>query len=745
MRCISRSFTLISVLVIILLFTNPFSTIAGPLPDTGQAGDYTAIFGEDSDYTINPQSYTKLDEQGNELDSSATVWAMVRDNITGLIWEVKTDDGTAHDKDDKYNWNDSQDIFIKALNDAGFGGFSDWRLPTVKELTLIINRDTYNPAINTDYFPETMPSYYWTFTTDPSYQSVALRVRFDYGYVNGYGKSNSYHVRAVRGAETTSNEFIINGDGTVTDILTGLMWQQETGVFMDWESALNYCETLTLAGYNDWRLPDINELQSIVDYSRFDPAIDANTFPNTQSSIYWSSTTDDSYPSFAWQVYFNYGNIYSYNKSNLYYVRAVRGGQSSPHSVLLIISVTDTDSGDPIAEANIAISNMSQGAGERIQTTDPNGMAKFLYLPIGEYSLEITAPGYLPLNDVINLTQGGSVELAYSTQSCTLYFMDMDQDDFGLDTDSSCLLAPDHNSGYTALVAGDCDDTDPGVYPGANEQCDGKDNNCDNVIPANEADDDSDGMLICAGDCNDSNSVIYTGAPELCDGMNNDCNADTADGIDEVWLGQACDGADSDLCEEGIYECMGGMQTCSDATGDDLEACDGIDNNCDGQVDEGPWPIEICDGLDNNCNGQRDEGVLIKFYWDEDGDGYGDMNRIDYGCSVPSEYVLNGVDCDDSDPYKNPMKTMTGESLEGLKDGKNILTGLAHSCAPYSTYKLLRDFKALGQTLTIQYKETDESPCQSTYWFFGEVCGEDIPIDQDPMDEEIFIINKIPF
>jgi hypothetical protein len=128
-------------------------------------------------------------------------------------------------------------------------------------------------------------------------------------------------------------ELVINGDGTVTDTETGLMWQQDESGYMNWESALSYCENLELAGYNDWRLPNINELQSLVDYSKFEPAIDKSFFPNAMSSYYWSSTTGSSYTGSAWDVDFSHGYVsYGYvddghSKSFSYYVRAVRSGQ----------------------------------------------------------------------------------------------------------------------------------------------------------------------------------------------------------------------------------------------------------------------------------------------------------------------------------------------------------------------------------------------------------------------------------
>ena len=87
-------------IIFILLFS--IGVPAGPVPDTGQTQSYTDTFGEDSDYLINPPSYTKLDANGNDLPNDATEWIMVRDNVTGLIWEVKTNDGSVHDKGKTY-------------------------------------------------------------------------------------------------------------------------------------------------------------------------------------------------------------------------------------------------------------------------------------------------------------------------------------------------------------------------------------------------------------------------------------------------------------------------------------------------------------------------------------------------------------------------------------------------------------------------------------------------------------------
>jgi len=119
--------------------------------------------------------------------------------------------------------------------------------------------------------------------------------------------------------------FTDNGDGTVSDNSTGLMWQQQDdGALRNWESALGYCEDLTLAGHTDWRLPDIKELRSIVDNTRYSPAIDLTYFPNTKLSWYWSSSTYASSSNVAWGVYFGNGYVGDYYKAYTFYVRCVR-------------------------------------------------------------------------------------------------------------------------------------------------------------------------------------------------------------------------------------------------------------------------------------------------------------------------------------------------------------------------------------------------------------------------------------
>ena len=156
--------------------------------------------------------------------------------------------------------------------------------------------------------------------------------------------------------------FVDNGDGTVTDTATGLMWHKETAYSRDWRSALHYCEDLSRAGYSDWRLPTIKELASIVDLSRCYPAIDTNYFPYTESSDYWSSTTDAFYTSDAWVVYFSSGWESRNRKYHTYnYVRAVRSGQSVSLDNFVISDISSPQSIKVPFEVTITARNESGG------------------------------------------------------------------------------------------------------------------------------------------------------------------------------------------------------------------------------------------------------------------------------------------------------------------------------------------------------------------------------------------------
>ena len=144
----------------------------------------------------------------------------------------------------------------------------------------------------------------------------------------------------MRMAKTTG--YVDNGDGTVTDIRTGLMWKQclegqsgadcegAVGKF-NWDNAMKIPQTLNqrggFAGYCDWRVPTIKELESLVMHERMNPAICTEAFPNSPASGVWSCSPNIMHTSFAWGVYFDYGFSYDYRRSSRYGVRLVRGGR----------------------------------------------------------------------------------------------------------------------------------------------------------------------------------------------------------------------------------------------------------------------------------------------------------------------------------------------------------------------------------------------------------------------------------
>lgn len=116
-----------------------------------------------------------------------------------------------------------------------------------------------------------------------------------------------------------------NGDGTVTDNVTGLMWQQAVpATTYDWADAVAYCPTLTLAGHSDWRLPSMIELVSIVDYGQYKPSIDPTYFPSTPSEPFWSSSPFAGSSGYAWNVDFYRGDSHCNVVGGFSRVRCVR-------------------------------------------------------------------------------------------------------------------------------------------------------------------------------------------------------------------------------------------------------------------------------------------------------------------------------------------------------------------------------------------------------------------------------------
>ena len=142
--------------------------------------------------------FIKIGKNGEFLEDDAKEWYAVYDTKTELMWEVKTDDGGLHDKDETYSWRESFD-FAEAVNRKNYLGFSDWRVPTIEELRTIVDKSRSNPAIDTKYFSRTQPFHHWSSSAYAGYTSDAWLLGFSYGYdYYDYKSYGNYYVRLVR-------------------------------------------------------------------------------------------------------------------------------------------------------------------------------------------------------------------------------------------------------------------------------------------------------------------------------------------------------------------------------------------------------------------------------------------------------------------------------------------------------------------------------------------------------------------
>ena len=288
-------------------------------PSAGQS-----FYGQNATYIGNAPSYK---DNGN---------GTVTDLVTGLMWTQSPDmDGDGDiDYDDKMSYDEA---VANALS-FNLAGYTDWRLPTIKEQYSLImfsgkdispeSTDGNTPFIDTDFFDfgygdidageriidaQFATSTLYVSTTMDGNETM-FGVNFADGRIKGYPTSpmpgqtegKQFYVLYVRGNTTYGiNDYADNGDGTITDNATGLMWMQEdSGTPISWENALSYAENFEFAGYSDWRLPDAKELQSIVDYSRspstsgtaaIDPLFSCTQIENEAGqadfAFYWTSTT----------------------------------------------------------------------------------------------------------------------------------------------------------------------------------------------------------------------------------------------------------------------------------------------------------------------------------------------------------------------------------------------------------------------------------------------------------------------
>ena len=267
--------------------------------------------------------------------------------------------------------------------------------------------------------------------------------------------------------------------------------------------------------------------------------------------------------------------------------------------------------------------------------------------------------------------------------ACSDFFKDADGDGYGLGNDKKCLCAPQGT--YSANVGGDCNDSDGAVHPGATESCNAKDDDCDELqdeagasgctVYYKDADDDgfglgADSQCLCvetgaykvtqSGDCNDNSQTSYPGATESCNGTDDDCDGqvdETNAAGCETWY------KDVDADNFGVtgdHQCLcGGSGNYTAASGGDCN---------DSSASVNPNASEVCNGVDDNCNGQVDEGAqqCVSYYKDADGDGYGISTDSVCVCTPYGAYTATqGGDCNDNNNLAHPGAT---EVCNGLDD-----------------------------------------------------------------------------
>ncbi len=317
------------------------------------------FYGQDGNYRGFPQSY-KVNKDG----------LTVYDNVTTLTWQRGPNlAGVTPVSADRMTWAQAQG-YPNTLNEMKYGGYSDWRIPTIKELYSLVQFNGQDPSnssgsvsglvsfINTDYFPlsyegmraedRDLGAYYvsaTTFALNPSESGAQMQFCVDMfnGEIKGYAlldqdkRDKTFFVICVRGNKSYGvNKFQNNGDGTITDNATGLMWMKnDNGAALIWKEALSWVREINdegYQGYNDWRLPNVKELQSIVNYNNAPvrngkPAIDTKYFSCTQIinekgvsdyPYYWTSTTHASDNANAENSanYISFGSALGYSESS---------------------------------------------------------------------------------------------------------------------------------------------------------------------------------------------------------------------------------------------------------------------------------------------------------------------------------------------------------------------------------------------------------------------------------------------
>jgi len=289
------------------------------------------------------------------------------------------------------------------------------------------------------------------------------------------------------------------------------------------------------------------------------------------------------------------------------------------------------------------------------------------------------------------------------TSTGTTWYTDGDGDGYG-DPDAP-VVACSQPSG-TVSDTSDCDDTDASVHPAGTEACDGLDNDCDGAVDDDDdpvtgqstfyLDVDGDGfgdatnqVQACeapsgsttdASDCDDGDATVNPDAEEVCDGVDNDCDG-SSDGSDAsdaaTWYADGDGDGDGDPLSTSV--------ACTQASGtvaNDLD-CDDTDGAISSHA------TELCDGVDNDCDGSVDEDDASDagtWYGDGDGDGFGDSSSATTACSAPASHVADATDCDDSEASVNPDAEEVCDGVDNDCDGSSDGTDASDASTWYIDY-----------------------------------------------------------
>lgn len=195
-------------------------------------------------------------------------FTVIHDTATGLYWEGKSQEADSEQFCRRQmDWAEFSFDYIDNLNEENFGGFDDWRVPTKHELRSLVNYNTINPAFPQDVFTNLLPEDYWCGNSYGLREDCGWVLNLGLGAATAKHKSALSYGVAVRGEQlpAASKRFVDNGDGTITDNFLHLMWIKEDTERKSYVAIQEMLKHYEFAGYSDWRLPTMHELNSIFD------------------------------------------------------------------------------------------------------------------------------------------------------------------------------------------------------------------------------------------------------------------------------------------------------------------------------------------------------------------------------------------------------------------------------------------------------------------------------------------------